>query len=215
MNKRILQGLLIGFALIFCLGAVAVNQWQIFRQPVTFGAQTYTTVGIGTKGTGATLEVKEYGSPTLHHTELDFTALSMTMTDVSGQSTHGSKLIYTFPAGSIVILGTKINLEGTNGTGGISDTGDGDVGIGTVTCDTSSTLGSTEQNIVSTTTIAQEVAGVGHIHALKAAVSYHDGTTTAVPVYLNILYDDADSSSNDTLSLTGTIDIYWLNQGDY
>lgn len=42
-----------------------------------------------------------------------------------------------------------------------------------------------------------------------------DGTTTAVDLYLNLLFDAADSSAADGLTINGTITIDWINHGDY
>ena len=215
VNKNILTGLLVGFAIIFCMGAVAVNQWQVFRQPVTFGAVTYNTVGNGTKASVTGLTVKEYGTPILHKTVLKFDDVSIVMDDVSGASTSGGKKIYDFPAGSIVIVGAEVDVTGLAGAGGISNSADGDVGVGTVVANTTNTLSSTEQDIISTTEIAQFASGTGPVHAQKAAASFHDGTSTAKDVYLNFLFDDADSSADDTLTVNGTVTLYWLNQGDY
>lgn len=41
-----------------------------------------------------------------------------------------------------------------------------------------------------------------------------DGTATAVDAYLNLAVPDADSSANDTVTVSGTITLTWINHGD-
>lgn len=169
--------------------------------------------GVGTSGSGFT--ATEYGDGSFHKTVLKCSSKSVSMDDVSGASTSGYCTLYNFPKGSVEILGALVKMTTARVSTGIASNADGDVGVGTATCDTTSTLSSTEQDIVPTTSIAQMVSGSTTTKAQKAAVSFHDGTTTAKKAYLNLLFDDADSSADDAVTLTGTVTIYWINQGTY
>lgn len=166
-----------------------------------------TPAGVGAAaGTGVT--AYEMGDRVLHHTRLSLDALSVTMADVAGTGSSGGTKIYDFPAGAIKMVGAIANLKVTAGSGGIADAFDGDFALGSTV---------TEDDILPTTAMPQAAAGVTTAKGQSTAAEeiVLDGTTTAVDLYLNALVDDADSSGNDTLSFTGTIDLFWINLGDY
>lgn len=172
------------------------------------------TSGRGSPGAGFT--ATEYGDGSFHKTVLKCTAKSISTDDVAGSGANAHCTLYTFPKGAIVISGAFVNMSCSRVATGIAANADGDVAIGTVIADTTGTpLSSTEVDIMPNTAIAQLVTGAGVIHGQKAAASYHDGTTTAKTAYLNILFDDADSSADDHLLVTGTVTLYWINQGTY
>ena len=183
-----------------------------FKKNVTFNSTMKTTYGNGAGVTGAT--ATEY-SDGLHKTVVTFNK-SITMTDSAGTGSYGSFKFYDAPAGAIEILGVVANLHATSAGSphGLVAAADGDFSIGTAACNAGSLTG-TEADIVASTALAQFANTAGVITGQNAAVTYHDGTTTAKDLYLNVIFDDADSSTNDTLTVTGTATIFWINRGDY
>ncbi len=174
------------------------------------GAVT-TGYGNGAKN-GAAVSVVEQGNGVVHKTILTLTALSISMTDATTAGCHGSHKLYDFPAGNIAILGATCNLTTAAGVGGISDTAAlvGSVGTG------DATLTSTEANIIPSTSGTLS-GGNGTLKGASTAGATLDGTTTtgaAIDAYLNIAVPDAGSTGNDTLTVSGTITISWINLGD-
>lgn len=201
---------------IYCGVAVLAKVNGDTRVRTNLNAPRFTPAGAGTKnGTGVT--AAEMGNRVLHYTRLTLDALSVAMTDAGGAQSHGSSKIYDFPAGAIKMVGAIANLTLTAGTGGISDTFDGDGALGSVAAAADATLSGTEADVIASTATAQAVAGVGSLKMQSTASQevVIDGTTTPVDLYLNLLVDDADSTANDTLAVSGTIDLYWINLGDY
>jgi hypothetical protein len=182
----------------------------------TFSADPQTSVGVGAKnGTGVT--VVENGNGAVHKTVLTLAATSITMTDAGAAGSHGSLKVYDFPAGPIQVLGCSYNLTTLAGAGGISDTAAlvGSLGSATVATDNATLVGTGEADLIASTT-GTLTGGAGALakHGSLVATAY-DGTATAIDAYLNLAVPDAGSSANDTIAVSGTITIHWVNLGDY
>ena len=150
----------------------------------------------------------------VHTTVLTLTASSITMTDAGAAGCHGGTKIYDFPVGNVMILGATTDLAITAGSGGITDTASVVGAVGTVvTATDNATLLSTEANIVPST-VATLTGGVGACDGQSTASVILDGTDTAADAYLNFAVPDAGSTANDTLSVTGTVTLVWINFGD-
>jgi hypothetical protein len=177
------------------------------------GSTTTTEDGIGAKAGGATVAASEQILHP-HKTTLTLTSLSITMTDTGTNGCHGSQKVYDFPAGNIAILGAVTDLSVTAGAGGITNTASlvGSVGTAAVGTD-NATLTSTEANIVPSTA-GTLTDGAGNVDGESTAIVIVDGTGTAADAYLNFAVPDAGASANDTLTVSGTITITWLNLGD-
>ena len=110
------------------------------------------------------------------------------------------------------------DLAVTAGAGGIIDEWDGDVSFGTTAAEATATLHNptTEDDWVLTAGTTQAVAGVGvaDTQSAVAAQVIYDGHTTAKDLFLNFEIDDADISAGDTLAVTGTVTVTWLQLGD-
>lgn len=164
----------------------------------------------------ATVVAEESGNRIVHKTTITLTAHSVTMTDAGAAGSHGSVKIYDFPAGVITFLGATASLTLTAGAGGVADGAAVVAAVGTVTTATNNaTLTTTEANIVPSTactltagTMAAAATGAG------VTVAAIDGTATAVDAFLNLAVPDADSSSSDTISVTGTVSFTWISNGD-
>lgn len=174
-----------------------------------------TSVGVGAKaGTGVT--VVEYGDDVIHKTVLTLASLSVTMTDASTNGCHGTQKLYDFPAGAITVLGAFMNLTTLAGAGGIADGAALVAGLGTAAVGTNNaTLTSTEQDLLSSTA-GTLTAGAGTLKKYASPITTtYDGTATAIDAILNIAVPHADSSASDTVTVNGTVILYWINLGDY
>lgn len=178
-------------------------------------ADPQTTVGVGAKN-GSAITAVENGNGAVHKTVLTLASLSVTMTDATTNGCHGSHKLYDFPAGPIQILGTSMNLTTLAGSGGIAD-GAALVGsIGSATVGTNNaTLTTTEADLIASKA-GTLTAGAGTLasHGSLVATAF-DGTATAVDAFLNLAVPDADSSASDTVAVSGTVTLHWINLGDY
>jgi hypothetical protein len=162
---------------------------------------------------GTNVTIKETGNGPIHKTVLTFDAMPVTLTDQASTVLYGGQKVYDFPDGLISILGCVADLD-VAVAGNLNADADGDVGIGTVTASNNATLATTEQNICPTTAIPQLVASAGTSDCQNAAaIAPLDGTGTAVDVFLNYVWDDADHNGG-SMTVTGTITIIWVQLGD-
>lgn len=186
----------------------------VFGSAPTFGAAPLCTLGNGTvSGTG--VSVVEYGDGIHHKTVFTIAALSITMTDATTAGCHGTQKIYEFPEGRIMVYGAHVDLVITAGAGGISDTAAVVGALGTAAVGTNNaTLTTSEADIVASIA-ATLTGGVGDMEGVNGtALVQIDGSAAAEDVNLNFAVPDADSSASDTLSVTGTIALYWIKLGD-
>lgn len=171
--------------------------------------------GVGTSGTAGTSVAAATSANAVNTTVLTLSELSITMTDATTAGSHGSHKVLTFPAGNIAFLGATCDLTILAGAGGITDTAAVVGGVGTVTVVTdNATLTTTEQDLVpSTASPLTGGAGVTKGKSLTAGIAVFDGTTTPIAAWLNFAVPDADSTANDTLTVSGTITLTWANLG--
>ena len=186
------------------------------RLTVASGGVVATADGVGAVA-HSSVTAEECGCGAVHHTQLTLSGSPVLMLVEAVTVGWGSLKLYDMPAGAIQFLGAVANLTVERFGTEISATFDGDFGIGTVAADNDASLATTEQNIIPTTATPQAVAGAttakGQSTAAESIVV--KGTTTAVDVYLNLLVDIADISDADGLTVNGTIDLFWINLGDY
>lgn len=168
-------------------------------------------------GTGVT--AAETGFGRYKTTILTFVNTPVPLSDEAGVVAYGGLKVYDFPQGYIYIQSAVADLAITKSSAGVNDNWDGDIGVGTVTATNDGTLASTEQNIIPTTSTPQAVAGATTGDCVSTATEHaiHDGTTTAVDLFVNLLVDDADHNVAGTpcnLILNGTLAINWIFMGD-
>lgn len=188
------------------------GKWVIISHSAEDG-----TLGKGSAATTA-IVAREHGNFAIHKTVLTLTSLSLTIIDRgAGNVGYGGVKVYDFPAGAIEILGASANVTLLAGAGGIVDDWDGDFSLGTVTAAADNDLTGTEANVLPKTATIQATSGTGTAQGKSTTteIGIHDGTSTAIDAYLNVMIDDADISSNDTLAASGTITLVWVNLGDY
>jgi len=177
---------------------------------------------VGAKN-GTTVSVSETSYGPLHQTILTCTATPVTISDDAGVAQYGGVKVYTMPEGLVATMGAVVSGSITAGvTGTIIDNWDGDVALGTVTAATGATLVSTEANIMPSVAVSAGAADkIGVVSAVSVATAltesgatWLDGTTTAVPVFLNFVIDDDATHTAGTATFTGTITLTWVHLGD-
>ena len=163
-------------------------------------------------GTGVTV-IEEAGL--VHKTVINLSSLAMAGTD--NTIMWFAQKIYDFPAGSIVVFGATADLALT-GSNGVKTGAQGDVGLGTITCDVAGALAGNDQNIIPSTayTLSSfEYDWTGLNAAIINSGAPFDGTTTPVDLYLNAITDAGDFVTSGTLTVSGTVTVSWLNLGDF
>ncbi|MEE9548674.1 MAG: hypothetical protein V3V68_04900 [Nitrosomonadaceae bacterium] len=205
---------------------VAASQTKIDSNNVGTDAVAIHTVGAVESKTGLT--VVEKGDGAVHKTIFTLDEVELATTDGSdapNDAAWATQVLYTFPAGHINIIGAHAvfplgGLEAvTGGGGGLSDTADFGIGVGTVAIAQAVGFGlaGTEEDVVaemdcdltSKTSDAIESAANG-------TAATHDGSASAIDIHLNVgTLDDADhGASADVLKVSGTITVVWTNLGD-
>lgn len=144
---------------------------------------------------------------------ITFTNVNVATVDATTNGAQGSLKLVDLPQGLATFLGATTNLTiarvGTN----ITATASVVASVGTAAAGIDATLSGTEANIVPSTA-ATLTAGAGAARGEATAVALVDGTTTAVPVFLNFAIPDAGSAGNDALTVNGTITISYVISGD-
>ena len=173
----------------------------------TFSSAPRTSVNVGAANTGTT--AVEYGDGMTHKTVL---TVNTTLPAIAGGANLGvGKLLYTFPAGAIIVDGAYMSLAITQSQGNITaDTPDG--GLGTVIA----------SGVVAT------LDGTGTFEDILTGQTFNDcnGTAevkTAIPtggvplvieagaahtVYFNVA-DGWAASGDAAATLTGTVVLSW------
>lgn len=152
-------------------------------------------------------------------TKLTLTNFVVAVTSVTTGNGVGGSLLYTFPLGFIHRFSCRANLSLT-----VEDTDDfadaaveGDLGIGTVAPANADALGTdaTDDNWATATAFACTAGVDSSIVLPTEAAGVHDGSSTAVSLYLNALADAADIDNDVTTNLliSGDVWIGWMNQG--
>lgn len=150
-------------------------------------------------------------------TVIALTAASVPVTDSTGGSnTGGGGLkIYDFPEGNLFVLGATMSLSVTAGAGGITDTAQMVAALGTAAAGTDGTLSSTEADIIPSSAATLTGGANAAVTGKSTATPVFDGTATAKDLYLNFAVPDAGmGSGDDTVSVTGTVVVHWVNLGD-
>lgn len=169
---------------------------------------------LGTKGTaGSGITAKQDYTAVKYLTLTVPAATSIATVDATTNGAQGSKLLFTFPEANVTILGATSNLTLTKVGSNITATAAVIASVGTAVAGVDVTLTGTEADIIPSTA-ATLTAGVGAFKGESTSSLMKDGTTTPVPVYLNIVVPDAGSTGNDAFIVTGTIVISYTTSGD-
>lgn len=150
----------------------------------------------------------------VRHSIFKLNALSVT---VLAANDYGSAKISDLPDTNMLVLGAECDLVVTKGgvTSGLVAATDIICGIGTTaTADT--TIGTTDQNIIAATTLSTNALAldldVHNLAASAALVGILDGPSNAL--YFNVAATGSDPSADDSVSVTGTLDLYWIDLGN-
>lgn len=193
----------------------------VVNGPSITGAPT-SALGIGAVGgAGVTLASDVSPDGIIHHTVLVLgIAGPNKMTIADGADNTVGKLLYTFPAGHIVILGAHVDAALTlTGTFNANPADQMFLGVGTVdgTQAADGDLTTTEQNVIAKTTI-DTVGGTDLDHLFQAMLSAPlnvDGTSAAGKLYLNAAGLNANATTAVDVALIGAFRFSWLCIGDY
>lgn len=159
----------------------------------------------------------------IHKTQLQLASVPVSVVSVSTGAGVGGALVYTFPAGRILALGTMADLSIEIATAKQADftdaTPEGDVGIGTVAPANADALGTdaTDDNFATATPFVMAAYADASVQCPSEASLQFDGTTTATPMYINVLVDavDIDNDVTSTVLVSGLLTFYWINLGDF
>jgi hypothetical protein len=181
-------------------------------------------IDLGTNEQSGTIVLSEQGDGVIHKTVFTCTAVPIVTADEAGQGQYGGVKIYTFPAGLISTIGAVIDGDVTLTEASWKDTWEGDIGLGIITpADQQNGLTTVGSGaILQSTAVAAATAQVAAVPAFSIATALTEagsrvinGTSTPVPLWLNLLVDD-DAAHVDGAAgtFTGTITVVWTNCGD-
>jgi hypothetical protein len=159
---------------------------------------------------GAKVDVSESGD-CFNVTTLTLSSDTITMTDAAAAGCHGTLDLYVFAAEVNTILVSLPNLTLTAGAGGIADGAALIYSIGTAAVGTdNATLTSTEADVVPSTAATLTSGTVANVKSANTAAVVLNGNAGAKTIRLNLAVPDADSSGNDTITVSGTVTLKWV-----
>lgn len=167
-------------------------------------ALNLTSAGNGTPQNSCTVVEQE---AILRMSVITIPSQNVAITDHTTSGAQGSLELYDLPAKNCLILGAQAALTLARVGTAIGATANPLVSVGTAQAAADTTLTGTEANIIPSTSAGAFVsgagtfAGAGGTQALLAA---------SQKVYLNFAFADADSSGNDSLTVAGTVTIFWI-----
>jgi len=163
------------------------------------------TVAIGSSPV-STVVATDYQDGLWNHTKLTVTSLAVSTTDDGANGSFGGTKIYDFPVGAIWCV-ARTNLTATVAAG-IGATSTLKHSLGTVVAATNDTLDSTKANIIASTNTTLS-GSAGAVKGLTATQLIIDGTGGAVDVFLNFGVADAGATANSTVTVSGTVHLFW------
>ena len=177
---------------------------------VLFTGKQWLDRDIGSSPVGTVIADELGGMCFAHQTVFTLVSLPVSVVGATGVGFGGTQ-IYDFPAGVLWVFACMMNLTfDTTGTN-LSATDGGDCSIGTTVAG-DGTLSSTDEDLCPETSVDPLSDGAtGYL----AAGAMFDGSATAKDVYVNMLIDDGDIGDTESLLISGTIIITWVNLGDY
>lgn len=172
---------------------------------------------------GSTVKVAEYGDGAVHKTVLTLTNTPVSVVSVTTGNGVGGTLLYTFPAGYIANHGCTANLSISVAAADQADftdaTPEGDIGIGTAAPANADALGTdaTDDNFATAAAFTMSSYADTSVVLPPEASANYNGTSTPVPLYLNVLVDAADIDDGVTTEVlvSGTVTVVWSALGDF
>jgi hypothetical protein len=203
----------------FTAGKLRATHAATFDSSVTVSGGL--TVSGGSAGTLETVS----GLTVEHNVVGPLVQTTFTLTDVAQAVVNGTEYqstkLFTFPEGRISVLGVTASLaQKTTSTlaSTLNASSTGALSLGSAAA-SATTLANTMVDLLPSTAFTSSatinVAGTAVGAALATAAQF-DGTSTAIPVYLNSAYaTTTDVDGDATQTFTGTITITWILLGDY
>jgi len=197
------------------LGNILADAGHPTLSPAVKGA---SHVGAVASNGGTVTVVEDRVLGVLFKTVFTLTAMPLTLTDAAA---GGGTKIYDFPEGAINILGAagSVALKTTSTLASTLNAGATyNWGVGTTT-QANGTLATTEQDILPTTngtaSATINVAGATSNGARVTTNAAFDGTGTAKDAFFNVgIATGSDIDGDATVTVTGTITIFWMYFGD-
>ncbi len=192
----------------------------------------FETLAIGSKGVGSvptavdrsTVWAHEEYAGGWHRTVLELVNLPVSVTSVTTGNGVGGTKLYTCPEGRIAIGPTFAELAISIATANQADftdaTPEGDIGIGSLAPANADALGTDATDDDISTATAFTMAAYADSSVIcppdDEGIYIYDGTTTALPVFANVLVDaaDIDDDTTSAVLLNGFIDFNWRFCGD-
>lgn len=152
-----------------------------------------------------------------------FNKYEMQLIDHAATVAYTTAVLATLGEGEVMFMGAVADLQLARGKGsatGLSDTWNGDFGVGTVAADNGATLATTEQDLIPTTSTPAAVAAATTAKGISTsteAPKIFDGTATAKTINLNILVDDGDQDVTtvpSSILVSGDLTVTYVVLGD-
>ena len=171
-----------------------------------------TAVNVGAAATGVT--AVEYGDAINHQTKLTFTALGV-ITPVALANLAGGVLLYTFPAGAIMVDSANLSVALADVSAGalcVADTPEIGVGllVGSGAQATLNAVGATAHNYIAAAAVAGCAAAYTDIKLSESVARVALPAATAHIVNLNAADGWAGAG---TIKATGTVILNWIYSG--
>jgi len=188
------------------------------KTPTIARGRPVTSNDVGTVPSVSGLSVSEFGGDgIIRKAVFTFDSnYSQTMTDNGANGSQGGTKIYDFPTGALLFVGTpQCNLTIARVGSAIASGAAVVASLGSVVAsNANATLTSTEADILPSTT-ATLTSGTGNVYSTNSATLQIGGSAanTATDMYLNFAIPDADSTGNDALTVTGTIEVCYIVLG--
>jgi hypothetical protein len=204
-------------------GAMDVLTVTSLTAPTLVSATTLTTASVRTtQGNGAVggawVTAVEKGNEVVHQSVFTLNVAGANLVTLADSADHGgSKLLYTFPAGAIYVMGAVLDGVVTNTAAfNASDNDHYNVSIGSAAAGDDGDLTGTEVSFIAKTDV-DTAAGVTTTQSKKAITTTAfalDGTTAAATMYFNVSVLDTQTTGSNDFGLTGTLTVTWANLGD-
>ena len=180
-----------------------------------------TTAGVaGTTPAAGSVTIQEAQFGPFVRTTFTLNAARVTVTDGAGSGSHGTLLLYTFPAAAIAFIGARQDYTAfAEGAALTTAAGDAvfEIGVGTtaISAAADGTLGNSVNENVGQAVSVTLSGGTGVGTAVDGAkTTALNGTATATALNLNWSGTAATIDATSTISVTGTISVIWAHLGD-
>ena len=126
--------------------------------------------------------------------------------------------VYDFPEGQILLLGGGATFTVTEADANITATAVVDVSVGTAAVsggDDALGADATDDDLLDTGSLTMSSSTATGSIISNTTVAKFDGTATAIDAYLNVSVQDAGISNDSaTVTVSGTINLFWMLLGD-